>query len=317
MAFGFRLRYFAPPGICLENAARELTFSLPGGPQPLVLRHTLKEANDLPTEPEVFIIEADGFVDEETARTFGARLKTTLSVCFARHGLGFNLGEDRATSSLASSIRAELRATYGVDMRPTVHGLDVFEITLPIKHFRVRARGSVIRVLREFPESIMAEFKEWTLDQKQTLALSLYNASHNQFSQARFMSLITVVEVLATRQASSEAIIAFLCECLDNLNKAELTEPEQVVLRNGLGNLKTESISGSCKKLVQWAGGDAHLFSRCYNARSELLHNGTSSTDPDLPLRPHLLDEVVRKVLIWSVEGGLSKTAIDVGHSAS
>jgi hypothetical protein len=289
----------------LENNARELMFSLPACPQPLVLRHVLKDTNASASDPEVFMIDANGFANEASARDFGVRLKMTLSICSARLGLGFNVGEDRATSGLGSGIRQELRASYGIDIRPTVHGLDVFDTSVPFTRFQVRGMISITRPLRNFPERITADFKDWTLSEKHTLALSLYNASHYEVdSEARFLSLISVVEVLANRKRRSRPVIAFLRACIENLEEQDKLSPSELVaLRDGLGNLKRESISEACRSLVQSARGDVGFIHDCYKARSELLHDGRSTTHPELPSRPHVLDELVRKVLIWAIEG--------------
>ncbi len=301
------MRYFAPSGTCLDNAVREQTFSLPGCPEPLVLQHVPKEPDADPSEPEVFIIDAVGFEDEEAARDFGVRLKMTLSIYSARVGLGFNVGDDRETSGLGGFVRQKLRASHGVDIRPTVHGLDVFDTSVQITRLQVRGRISITRPLRSFTESITTEFKNWTLSKKHTLALSLYNASHYEVdSEARFLSLITVIKVIATRKPRSEPVIAFLCACIESLAEQEtLTHFELDALCNGLRNLKSESISEACRRLVQSAGGDVELFSRCYKVRSELLHDGTSTTHPELSTQPHVLDELVRRVLIWAVEANI------------
>jgi hypothetical protein len=311
MPFGFRLRYFAPAGTCLENDAHEVTFRLPGCPTELSLTHEEKATGALPNSPEIFNIDGDGFATEEAARSVGIQLKKTLSVYSARLGLGFEVGQDRSAGGLAKAVREDIRSQFGVDVRPIINGLDVFDTSIPIKRLRIHATGSVTRPLRNFPESLKTEFKDWSLTEKHTLALSLYNASTYEVDpEARFLSLISVIEVLVHRKPRSEGITSFLSACIKSIDEQEvLAASEQETICNGLGNLKKQSIGEACQELVQSAGGNVELIRRCYKARSELLHDGMSTTFPDLPKQPRVLDELVRKVLIWAVIDGGSRSA--------
>lgn len=303
MPFGFRLRFLAVTGSYLRNQAREVTFSLPGAPGPLVLRHAPKREDALPSAPEVFTIDCDGFGSEEVARLFGLRLKTALSVYSARLGLGFDLGEDRSTSGVGQIVR-DMYREQGINIRPTVHGLDIFDTSLLVKRIEVHATASVTRAVpQDFPENLATEFKERALAPKHMLALSLYNASHHESDpEIRFLSLVTVIEVLATRDLRSNSVAAFLDACSKNLDSAPLSASEREAMSNGLGNLKRESVSESCLRLVQAANADLQLFRKCYKARSELLHDGVSTTYLDLPKQPHLLDDLVRHVLLSVVD---------------
>jgi len=190
-----------------------------------------------------------------------------------------------------------------VDVRPIVHGLDVFDATIPMKRVECHARASVRRPIQDFPARLAAVFKNYELPPKLALAVELYNASSFEAdSEVRFLSLVTVIEALASKHRHSDAVQKFLDSCVQLLDGLQLPpETDLDSLRSGLGNLRRESITRACLNLVAEAGADTELFRQAYKARSELLHNGVSTTYPELPRQPHRLDSVVQTVLLHQV----------------
>jgi hypothetical protein len=300
--FGFRLRFFAPPGSNLEPAQLEL--SLPGAPQALVMRQLPPRPDALPTDVVVFVVDADGFSSEEEARRFGQTLKQSLAVYSVRVRQGFDLGQDEITSSFARVIREQLRAEHNVNLRPTVHGLDVFDTSVHVDRIEISARGSVTRSITELPTHLATDFRHRDLPQKLELAIALYNGcAHESDSEVRFLSLVTVLEVLAPLAGRDKATRDFIDTCLGQLEGATFTDDsERESLRKALGNLKTQSIQRRCRKAVSEAGADSAFFDQIYTARSELAHAGVSTTYPELPRQPHLLDNLVQAVLLHQVE---------------
>jgi hypothetical protein len=299
--FAFRLRFYAPPGSTLEPA--NLRLELEGAPSPLVVRQPSAIPDALPTDVVVITIDGDGFASAEAASLFGSKLKSTLAVLSCRRRLGFNLGDDRSASSLGESVRDQIRQDHGLDVRPTVHGLDVFDATGPVARLESSgARLSQVRVIRGLDKDLVLHFKDYDLSPKLRLALSLYNGcAYENDSKVRFLSLVTVIEALATRPSRGAAAREFVDACTRALEDVAASEEERTSLRNGLGNLKTKSIKRCCEDLVRRAGADVDLFKRVYKARSELLHDGISKTYPDLPRQCHLLEEIVQKVLLHAV----------------
>ena len=59
-----------------------------------------------------------------------------------------------------------------------------------------------------------------------------------------------MVEVLATRNKRSTAARALLKKLSDVIRDSDLSSQEETAIRNGLGNLKQESISGACSQFV-------------------------------------------------------------------
>lgn len=310
MAFGFRLRFLAPPGTSLEPESFEL--ALPGAKDALVVRQQEPKANALPTDPVVITINGDGFDDRDAAQAFGQDLRDSLAVHSVRKRRGFWLGDDLITSSLGATVRDKIRQEHCVEVRPTVHGLDVYETAMSVSHFEMSARASVLRPIRNLGPDLAADFQHWSLPAKLLLAVELYNESHFiPQAETRFLALVTVVEVLVDRTPVAPDAVAFLDKCLDSLPGLGLGDGLVQSLRSGLKSLKTQSIGSACVAAAEAAGCDASLMRRCYQARSEMLHSGESRTNPELPRQPHLLDELVHNMLLYRLRDGQHGAAAD------
>jgi hypothetical protein len=298
---GLRVRFHVPPGFFLEPAESQL--ELPGAPEPLTMRQLPPRPDALPSDVGVVTIDGNGFASASEATQFGRSLKGALAVCSARHRFGFDLGQDIATSSLGKIVRDQIREKGGVDVRPTIHGLDVFETTTPIQRFEAHARGSVSRPIRALPSELARELPCPPLSAKLALALELYNCCAYELDmEVRFLSLVTVLEAMADRKRRAQTVEEFVDSCLESLCEADSLGVSDVeMLRSGLGNLKVQSISQACMDLVNAAGADVQFFKQVYKARSELLHDGLSTTHPDLPRQPHRLDDLVQTVLLDQV----------------
>jgi hypothetical protein len=308
--YGFRLRFHAPPGFKLEPTEMEL--QLAGAPKPLTITQSAAGPNALPTDLETLTIDADGFSSEEEARVFGQSLKRSLAVYSARQRLGFDLGSDSATSALGRAFREQVLNETGIDIRPTTHGLDVFDTSRPSSRLRATGRLSAVRRVANLPTELALDFPCKELPAKVALGVDLFNGvAHDTDSEGRFLSLVSVIEAMAVRRPRHPCQQEFLDSCLASLEDSTLNANAIEALRSGLGNLRTESISSACVKLVREAGGDPKFFRKIYKARSELLHDGVSRTYPELPRQPHLLEDLVQTVLLYQVGRALKSELSD------
>lgn len=310
MTFGFIIRFFAPPGTLLRPEVFDL--HLPGAKHGLVVKQHEPKPNALPIDPVVITIKGGGFENREAALTFGRQLRQSLAVHSVRTRRGFWLGDDRTTSSVGDSIRDRAMQEYGVEIRPTVHGLDVYEEVAPVRWVEMSARLSVIRQIDDLGSGLAADFRRWEFPAKLMLAIDLYNESHFiGHPETRFLSLVTVVEVLVDRPPVDGRAMAFLDECLELLSERSLDECHAQSLKSGIAGLKKQSIGSACIAAATQAGCDARLMRQCYRARSELLHSGESTSDPDLPRQPHLLDELVHRMIVHRLDDPQIGSAAD------
>jgi len=109
--------------------------------------------------------------------------------------------------------------------------------------------------------------------------------------QARFLVLITAVEILANEQPRIQREVEFVDRCLRNLETQGLGGAQS--LQGGLERLRKESIGAACRRLIRCSLGDeaARRFSRLYGARSRFVHMGRSREAVSGPLgsRPRLV----------------------------
>jgi len=169
--------------------------------------------------------------------------------------------------------------------------------------------GTAIHSIPDYQEKIRQLFqRHLSIDSKKELALHLYTTSHfEQTSLNRFLRLITIVEILSIRQKVADEVMAVISEFKTAVAASTLNEDGKEKLVDRLNELETESISSACRALVQKHGGDDAYFSKCYKARSELVHTGrTKLPHANDPTR---LDELVSRVLIAEICGNCGITA--------
>jgi hypothetical protein len=300
MAFGFRIWFFAPPGT--DAGTQATLIPVPDCPDPIRLFQQPPVPNGLPTDRVAFSVHANDFHDQATAADVGSRVRSALGIYSAKERLGFDLGKDIETASWSAGMRNAAEES-GEQLLPTVHGLQVFETTLQPRWLRVDLRLSAPRKVNGLAEGVAAEYPARRLSDKTALALHLYNCSRNESDpRTRFLSLITVIEVLADPGPRDLATAQFLDRCIEETKCLQLDEKARDSLRMGLGNLKREAIGTACAQLVSRAGGDAKFLRNCYKARSELVHTGTSKTFPKIPQEIDPVDQLVRGVVLHAVE---------------
>jgi len=114
-----------------------------------------------------------------------------------------------------------------------------------------------------------------------------------------FLSLVVAVECLSSQEEQPQHVLDHLKELM-RLAKESLEGPERKDMVNGLGRLKRESISKSCRELVgRYLGPEAvNLFKDCYDARGKIVHDGEPPKDFDLGSYTPQLDHLVSQLLI-------------------
>lgn len=302
-SYGFRLKFHLPAGRTFRGVhpRRRLHFEGVKGRVYLVtLPQPKRHRFGARTKHVLLGMRFDSY---EAARGCGTKLKRALCLFAAQRRIGLDAGHDQATARTSQAIKDLVAAQHSLQLRDDVHGLDVYCEQPPVRRFGTEAYGSVKHVIDDYEDSLRRFYAaQVTFTPKQRLAIDLYNLSHfENVPKTRFLTLVTVVEVLATRTKRSPAVRALLKEFLTNVRSSGLTVIEKQRLRDGLGNLKQESISGACKDFVGTysSAEQATFFSNCYKARSDLVHDGkTSRPEATDPTR---LDELVSQMLIASL----------------
>jgi len=134
---------------------------------------------------------------------------------------------------------------------------------------------------------------------KHVLALELYSATKFESStRARFLTLITAVEVLAVRTLRADVALQLVARWRKDLSASHLPHQEKQQLNSSLRDLERVSIGASCRELLRSTLGTeaASAFSRWYKARGELVHSGQTSLDLRTAIGP--LDQMVTDLLL-------------------
>ena len=302
--YGFRLKFHLPSGrtFARVHPRRRLQLGDIQGKVYLV-RMPQQKRNKFGARARHAII-GKAFPTYAAAKETGERLQLALSLIAAERRIGLDC-QDKLGGSFSQAIKDTLAREHGVQLRDDVHGLDVYAEDRPITRFTVEAYASVTHNIEDYEDRLASFFRanvEPSL--KQRLALDLYNLSHFEgTAKTRFLTLITVVEVLSTRHKRPTSVRKLLKRFKDEATEVGLESADLHSLSEALGTLATQSIGEACRQLViEYASAeDVAYFTSCYKARSELVHNG--KTDRPEAVDPTKLDELVSRLIIHSLAG--------------
>jgi hypothetical protein len=272
----------------------------------VTIRQLPQRPNYMPGDPKRLWIVGRGFPTEDGAKDCGNRLKQALLILGCQERVGVDVGRDRATTSWGQAVIDNVRKQEGKQLRDSVHGLDVFCDDVALTHMDICGTGVAGYIVDQFQERVAGEFTATgTLTPKLRLALELYNLSRFEpASKARFLALITIIEVLAERERRDPAVIQEvekLKKIFKIIKPEKLVKPYDEVILNALGEMKREKIGEACRRVVEkHAGAEAAShFKECYDVRSMLLHEG--ETDRPELMDSQELENTVQKVLLSMV----------------
>jgi hypothetical protein len=247
-------------------------------------------------------IKGTGYPTEEAARAEGERHR--LALLLAGPAAGYPVDARDAPGSASAQLVKDECLKHGVRLLDSPRGLQVFpEDDLTNRWLEMSATGTVARQSKAF----VATFADtWGRivnrdppSEPQRAALELFNLSHADASpRAQFLTLTTVVEILTSRRRRPKDAQDFLDDCVQRLEDSPLDEEGRGRLRNGLGNLRTESISSGCRAEVERHLGAerARQFAKLYDLRGRLTHDGAAAGD--LPALLENLRGLVSELLL-------------------
>lgn len=221
--------------------------------------------------------------------------------------MGVDVGKDEATSPVSKDVKAN--ATEVGEVLDDVHGLCVFP-----DYERVSFVSSSVSPLIATPSTTFVE--EFTkayelnpkLNDKQSLALEMYNLSHFESSlRAHFLMLATAVECLCFQDAQPDPVVGYVETLIEQAQKSGIEAVQDTSFLSRLGELKTESISKACRRLVEkhLDADAAALFQKCYRIRCDLSHDGKCSED--LGTYTPKLDKLVSQLVLADIENTSGK----------
>ena len=263
--------------------------------------------------PDHLILRQAGFDCEQDAREAGQAAKAALRATGVATDVAMDLGPDLASTGIGQIVKDRIREEFGVELRGDVHGVDVFDEAGPeVRYMRMEAEGSAMANLDDFVETL-GRFLENTsnteLDDRVQLASEVYMAAAFESSdRARFVTYITVLEILANRERRTQPELDVIHAAADQLDGCEDLSPStKQSLRAGLMDLQSESIGASIRSLVESMDTSKldlgyrpirRFINDCYAARSNLVHDGHPGTGFDLRADTPRLARVAREALL-------------------
>jgi len=305
--FGFRLR-----ALVLRDrlpATEKDAIEVPHSERPTTL--VIKQGTS--RRPDHLILRQTGFVTEQDAQEAGQAAKAALRATGVATDVSMDLGPDRASTGIGQIVKDKIQEEFDVELRGDVHGVDVFDEEGPeVRYMRIEAEGSVSANLDDFVATL-GRFLESTFhtqsDGRVQLASEVYMAAAFESSdRARFVTYITVLEILANRERRTQPALDVIQTAADQLDTREDLDPTaKQSLRSRLLDLQLESIGSSIRSLAESMAtskmdlGDRPIrqfINDCYAARSNLVHDGHPGTDFDLRADTPRLARVAREALL-------------------
>lgn|GEM_PF-1738212 len=114
------------------------------------------------------------------------------------------------------------------------------------------------------------------------LALELFSAARFEVSlRARFLILVSAIESITDRLPRAQDALDLISQMESLFNSTKINDADRGQMRGTFKDLKLRSIAGSSKDMIeQYCGKDkAKFFSKCYTARSDLVHTGRTNFD--------------------------------------
>jgi hypothetical protein len=246
---------------------------------------TLQDAQEL-------IFRGCGYATEGAAQSAGALFRDWLRVASALLVLGFDVDSDLPPSWFGGEVKAALEAELRQDgkfLTTDVHRLLVYEEQGEPVRVSSRAAGIVAQQSSTVLENVSTVARCSPLTDEQSLACDLVSlAEHEASDRARFLILVTAMEVLAERPARTGRLLAVVEHLIEEVKRSQTAakpdeEGQYASLLSGLEDLRLESISRSIRNLaVRSRPGDSRvpgLVRRIYRCRNGLIHSGRPTED--------------------------------------
>ena len=265
------------------------------------------QGKEVITKSDTLVLRSAALPTYEAAAELGQRAQFAVLIAATSVRLGVDLGKDAPKSGWFPAGLKMLREQSGLPPETAMLndrlGLTLVDATQKTAFAGLTAQGiigtPVERFLDAFAEGyVLAP----SLTAKAVLALELFSASKFEASlRARFLTMVSAIECIAERSSRSAEAVGFIKAVGAQLPTAGLNETDRAQLQGALRDLEKMSISGSTKEIVERHCGTegAKLFGKCYQARSELLHAGTTSLDLGANVQP--LEELVAATIVGSI----------------
>lgn len=266
-------------------------------------------------ESDTIFLYCDGFDNQVEAFQVGKRIQHALLIACLKREIFINIGKDKA-SICGGPVKQMMMEQHRIQCLEDVHGIQIYNANQKTQ-FLAGPRYPVKIHLRNCAEDVLTDINNFLsqdiqLTNKDLLALELYNASDFEMTtRTRFLLLMLSIETLIEPGKKSEKAQSLIDELKENVSNRDIDQVEKEVLLTGLSGLKDQSITMRGRNLANKYLNPTNkysnlnpdeFFSKCYKARSKLVHSGNDEDVKDViaSLEVFVRDLLVSKLLIRS-----------------
>jgi hypothetical protein len=287
--YRFRLAVNLPDSQYVESDSPEIRIDSAILGRQLILRILGHRTKELPNK---LVLLADGFDSAAQAAACAHQATSHLKVAFALEHMGLEIASDE-------QIYHGPNHPSGCITSSNLRGLVVYPSSTEFSGVGVEITGRSGTNIETFTRALSKAFNCPPPSGSLLTALDLYmDVPFQATLRARYFQLVTVVECLSQQERLPSPVPELYKRCKTLAN--ELLPPELLPdWLSRLGQLKKESISASCVRLIKTSVGEdaATEFRHVYGMRSTLLHGGDDA-DGDLRNLYNALDSICLRLIV-------------------
>jgi hypothetical protein len=249
------------------------------------------------------------FASEDQARDAAEKAKRALLYWAIEQRLGIDFGSRKQRSMATNAYLAMLKKQHGHPFRNDIHGIDVYEHVEKLMFVKPDAKATVGKSLPKLIDTFQREYtNSRNLTEKQVLASEIYASSFFDVSpRSRFITLVTAVEALLELPKRSDEVEILVTELKAKTQQSKLDKLTSNSIISSLDKLRYQSIGQAGRMLASYlipkehfdGQSSADFFTRCYDLRSQILHQGKiTKKSVDIRQLANIVEQFVQRLLI-------------------
>jgi hypothetical protein len=305
--YDFRLRFNFSEAYRINSDEEEIELlALPSGER-IKLRSSVI-GKPIKDHTEVAII-GKSYASEDQARVAAEKSKRSLLYWAIEQRVGIDFGDGKQLSYVTNEGLALLQKQYSCPIRNDIHGIDVYEHVEKLMFVKPDAKATVGKSLPKLIDTFQREYtNSRNLTEKQVLASEIYASSFFDVSpRSRFITLVTAVEALLELPKRSDEVEILVTELKAKTQQSKLDKLTSNSIISSLDKLRYQSIGQAGRMLASYlipkehfdGQSSADFFTRCYDLRSQILHQGKiTKKSVDIRQLANIVEQFVQRLLI-------------------
>jgi hypothetical protein len=255
------------------------------------------------TRPDRVLLSGGGYASSEAATAAARRTKSALRAAAVAIDVPIQLAEQpgRRPIGWSQEILTAWRRSGAGEERGDPQ-FDLYEETdLPPTRTRIEGEGYVQRQIDRFTDELEARLATVCEgpSPRLVIAAELYlSTTFESSSRARFLSLVTVLEVLAVRTERTNKELELIDRWLADIKREDIDRSSRSSLLSSVRALRENSIGASIRDLATRDGSARPFLTLCYTIRSKMTHDGVEPSGTDLSQIVPKLSGIVQRFLL-------------------